>query len=635
MFAFRNLRIGVKLSLLIIITSIGFAAFSAFAFSTLGTVRVNGPLYRELALNQELIADILPPPSYVIETHLFASLLLDEAEHGDSEAIDALLERAAATQKDFDERHAYWVDVLASSENQEIAQTMLVEAYLPVETYFQIFNDQYVPALRSGQAEKVDSIFHDQLIPAYEEHRAAVDKIVELQNAAIKENEARAQTLVDRSTFLMVFLAILTVVLAIGLGTFISRSITLPVRQLTDVASQITSGNLAIQAESNTKDEVGVLAGTFNAMTNRLREILGSLEQRVAERTEALTTVAEVSTAVSTILETDKLLQKVVDLSKERFGFYHAHIYLLDETGTSLVLSSGAGDVGKQMVAKGHAIPLDREQSLVARAAREKKGVTVNDVTQAPDFLPNPLLPDTHSELAVPMMVGDQVIGVFDVQSEMVGRFTDSDIAVQTTLASQVASAVQNTRQYFESLRFKLGIENSGDAVFATDINGTITYANPAFEKVYGYALAEVIGKNPRIIKSGLLTQENYQGFWNALLAKQSVTGEIVNRHKDGHLVYVAGTNSAIVNDAGEIIGFLAVHHDITEQKKSQDIIAKRAQQQEALNLITQKIQSADTVETALQVAARELGRALGQKPTLVALEPSVLAGENKMVVNE
>jgi PAS domain S-box-containing protein len=444
---------------------------------------------------------------------------------------------------------------------------------------------------------------------------------------------AAGKVLASERDFLLKNLGLFAITLPLIalLGWALGNALASPIQKLARATAQISNGNFNYQPLTTNVPEIQLLDDALLSMTEQLKSSIENLEQRVAERTRELFSVAEISTAVSTVLETDKLLQQVVDLAKERFGLYHAHIYLLNETGDRLVLASGAGEAGRQMVAKGHSIPLDREQSLVARAARERKGVTVNDVTRAPDFLPNPLLPETRSELAVPMMVGDSVVGVFDVQSEVVGRFTESDIAVQTTLASQVASAVQNTRQYIESLWFKLGIENSGDAVFATDVNGTITYANPAFEKVYGYAPADVIGQNPRIIKSGLLTQENYQQFWNALLSKQSVTGEIVNRHKDGHLVYVTGTNSAIVNDAGEIIGFLAVHHDITEQKKSQDSIAKRARQQEALNLIAQKIQGADTVEKALQIAARELGRALGQKPTLVALEPSVLDGAHNL----
>jgi nitrate/nitrite-specific signal transduction histidine kinase len=226
-----------------------------------------------------------------------------------------------------------------------------------------------------------------------------------------------------------------------------------PLNTLRMAAEEMQHGNFDQQVTINSQDEIGVLAKAFNTMSAQLKEMIGSLEQRVADRTRALASVADISIAASANLETDKILKQVVDLAQARFDLYHAHIYLLDEAQESLVLTSGAGEIGDQMVTTGHSIPLDREQSLVARTAREGKGVTVNDVTTAQDFLPNPLLPNTRSELAVPMMAGEKVIGVFDVQSDVVGRFTESDIAVQTTLASQVASAVQNARSYTELQR--------------------------------------------------------------------------------------------------------------------------------------------------------------------------------------
>ena len=88
------------------------------------------------------------------------------------------------------------------------------------------------------------------------------------------------------------------------------------------------------------------------------------------------------------------------------------------------------------------------EQSLVARAARTQEGVVVNDVQTDPDFLPNPLLPKTRAEMAVPMLVGGKVVGVLDVQSEQVNRFSDTDVDIQTTLASQIAVALQNARSF-------------------------------------------------------------------------------------------------------------------------------------------------------------------------------------------
>ncbi len=158
--------------------------------------------------------------------------------------------------------------------------------------------------------------------------------------------------------------------------------------------------------------------------------------------------VANVGIATSTISDPDRLLQEVVDLSKQSFGLYHAHIYLMNAAEDTLVLASGAGEVGRKMVAEKRAIPLDREQSLVARAARTQEGVVVNDVAASPDFLPNPLLPNTRSEMAVPMLVANKVIGVLDVQSDEVNHFTDVDVSIQTTLASQVAVALQNARSF-------------------------------------------------------------------------------------------------------------------------------------------------------------------------------------------
>lgn len=235
------------------------------------------------------------------------------------------------------------------------------------------------------------------------------------------------------------------------IGFLFSQFFSGPIIRLTQVAEAIAGGDINIQAKVETSDEIGILAGTFNRMTQQLRDFIVNLEERVVARTKDLETVAEVGTATATILDTNQLLQAVVDLTKERFNLYHSHIYLLDEAGENLVLARGAGEAGRQMKEKGLSIPLNRAQSLVARAAREQKGVTVNDVTQAPDFLPNPLLPDTRSELAVPMIVGGKVIGVFDVQSDKVGRFTDSDINIQTTLAAQVATSIQNVRSFEQS----------------------------------------------------------------------------------------------------------------------------------------------------------------------------------------
>ncbi|MBE7536685.1 MAG: GAF domain-containing protein [Anaerolineales bacterium] len=253
----------------------------------------------------------------------------------------------------------------------------------------------------------------------------------------------------------------------IGASAFVyvfMRNALAPLAHLSEVAQQIGSGELSTTVKVEGYQEVSSLALALDGMRVDLQESYSNLEQRVSDRTRDLEIVAEVGTATSTILNTDKLLQEVVDLTKERFNLYHAHIYLLDEAGKNLELASGAGEAGRQMVAEGHSISLNRERSLVARAARERHGVIVNDVTQAPDFLPNPLLPDTRSELAVPMIAAGNMIGVFDIQSDQVGRFTEADLNIQTTLAAQLAVSIQNVRS-FEQAKTQADFESLVNAI--------------------------------------------------------------------------------------------------------------------------------------------------------------------------
>ena len=243
----------------------------------------------------------------------------------------------------------------------------------------------------------------------------------------------------------------LTLLSLLLIWLFTSEFILRPLSALTQFAEKQTTGNVGARVTLKSTDEFGELAQAFNTLAQTVEEERKNLEERITARTKDLETVAEVGTVTSTILETTRLLQAVVDLTKERFNLYHSHVYLLDESGENLVLTAGAGEPGRIMASEKRSIPLHHEKSLVARTAREQKGVTVNDVTKAPDFLPNPLLPNTRSELAVPMLIGDTLIGVFDIQSDTIGRFTESDVNIQTTLAAQLASSVQNARSYERS----------------------------------------------------------------------------------------------------------------------------------------------------------------------------------------
>jgi PAS domain S-box-containing protein len=236
-----------------------------------------------------------------------------------------------------------------------------------------------------------------------------------------------------------------------------------------------------------------------------------------------LSMVAKVSTAVSTILDPTEMLQSVVDLIQRSFNLYHAHIYLL--RGATLELAVGAGKIGRQMVEQKHLIPLAQEHSLVARAARTRQGVIANNVANTPDFLPNPLLPHTQAEMAIPMLIGNKLLGIIDLQAKETNSFNSQDISVHSTLATQVAVALQNARQYqqIQAQSAELKEEQKRtqtilDAITTPMLissmeSGKILYANDALAELLRTPLTELINAqapniydNPQVRAEGMKT---------------------------------------------------------------------------------------------------------------------------------
>ncbi len=304
-------------------------------------------------------------------------------------------------------------------------------------------------------------------------------------------------------------------------------------------------------------------------------------EEIIAKRATELTTVSEVATVVATIQSPEEMLQTVVDLTKISFELYHAHIYLLNDTGDMLVLTKGAGDVGRRMVVEGRQIPVQSEKSLVARATRVRKGVIVNDVRQYPDFLSHPLLPDTRSELAVPMIVGDRLLGVLDIQSAEAMHFSEEDISIQTTLASQVAVALQNARQYAQTQESeqltRSVIDSTPDWIFIKDQQYRFRLVNKGYANSMHMQVEDIIGKDdielgfPEELVKGS-PEKGIAGFW---ADDRAVMDGGVPKIIPKDIVVVDGKERILntlktpLRDAsGKVWGVLAFCRDVTDREQ-------------------------------------------------------------------
>ena len=287
----------------------------------------------------------------------------------------------------------------------------------------------------------------------------------------------------------MIGLVILAVIVSTGIVLYVTARMLRPLGTLTLFSERISQGDWSHRVPQEREDELGTLAASLNRMAEELSGLYRSLEARVEERTRQIRTAAEVARAVTSTPQLDDLLRRAVDLIRERFGFYHVSIFLLDHEGKVAALRESTGQVGAVLKARGHSL-LVGSQSVIGWVTANNQPRIASDVGRDPVHLANELLPETKSEAAVPLQVAGRVLGALDVQSAEPGAFTPEMVEVLQTLADQLSAAIQNARLAQESAqaadRSRLISEVSSQFSGLMDIDRVLETAAHTLHRVLG-----------------------------------------------------------------------------------------------------------------------------------------------------
>ncbi len=226
---------------------------------------------------------------------------------------------------------------------------------------------------------------------------------------------------------------------------FASARLFRPISQLTQMAASFAKGNWNARAQVNRKDEIGLLADSFNQMADDLSQLYTSLESAVQKRTRQLRIASEVAQLATTSVQSGDVLNRMVNLIADRFNLYFVAIYLVNETGRILVLHEASGPLAEQLKKRDSRVDLN-QATLISWVARyNQPRITSRDSADGL-FQQDDLLPQTASELAIPILNGSEVLGVLDIHSSQPNIFDSETVSIFQTLAFQVSSNLQSAR---------------------------------------------------------------------------------------------------------------------------------------------------------------------------------------------
>jgi GAF domain-containing protein len=371
---------------------------------------------------------------------------------------------------------------------------------------------------------------------------------------------------------------------------------------------------LTVQAPVESQDETGQLATAFNSMTTQLRGLIGSLEEQVQERTAELALSMEVGQRAAAIRDIAELLPTITEFIREQFELYYVHVYFVDDLGQNLVIQSGTGAVGKELMARHHTLPVG-PGSIVGHVAAEGQSIVVSDTGDSDIHKPNPLLPDTRSEVAIPLIVEQRVMGVLDMQASQANTFSTNNLTVFEAMATQLAISIDSARQWVLAQEAQQRSEEALRQL--TRETWAETLAQRKQEVGFAYDLASITPLEPTGQASEALKRPEREQNGGVSSVPLSVQNEPI-----GYLAVKKPADRPWSEDEQLLLEGVAQQlAQRAENLRLFDETQQRATREQIARQIADRIRASRDIETALKTAAEQLSRALGVPRAVVDLK--------------